>query len=309
MLTQIILTVGSLLTLYIIHNIYVFIHVHFLHRSTLSNYNHSAQPSWALITGASDGIGRGFAEELLNRGFNVVIHGRNPTKLEGVKAELLKQWPRQEVRILVADAAAKLEDEVVLNALKALGEKLTVLINNVGGSGPVKRTWVALHQRTAEDVDAYVDINARFTAQITRVVLPILIRNQPGLVLSVGSVTAELPSPYLSVYSGGKAFVISWARSLKAEMAAEKVRIEVLAVNVGQTQNQGFKETGFFTPTSRRMAGACLDKVGCGKDLVFAYWPHEVQLVGIRALPAWAREMLLVGVSTGRKAEEEKKEL
>ena len=70
----------------------------------LGRYLHPDKECWALITGASDGIGFGLAEELCLRGFNVILHSRNRDKLELKKRELEAQFPKSQIAIAVGDA-------------------------------------------------------------------------------------------------------------------------------------------------------------------------------------------------------------
>lgn len=99
-------------------------------------YCHSETGSWALVTGASDGIGQAFSDDLLKRGFNVLLHGRNPQKLDGVRKKLAQKYPRRSVDIVVADASKVDESyKVVAEKVKQLPGKLTILVNNVGGVG------------------------------------------------------------------------------------------------------------------------------------------------------------------------------
>ena len=72
----------------------------FVRPSTLQRYCHSQTGSWALVTGATDGIGKAFADELLGRGFNVLLHGRNSEKLERVRKEMAAKFPKRSVDIV-----------------------------------------------------------------------------------------------------------------------------------------------------------------------------------------------------------------
>lgn len=295
----------------------------FARPSELPRYLHSERRSsqnggaWALVTGASDGIGYGFAKELAARGFNVILHGRNESKLNRCKSSLEKQNPTRSFRIAVIDTT----DTEALPKIGKLATtieqediKLTVLINNVGGSGGIK-VWVPLTERTPEDIDALIDMNARFTVQLSRALLPILCKNRPCLILNVGSFVGEFPSPYLTVYAGSKAFVLSWSRSLKVEMAAEGYRgdeVEVLGIQVGpvgDTEGQGGAVRGFevFTPPFRRMAKAALDRVGCGQTVVTAYWPHAVLRWVLCVLPTWALERTTIQVGKQEVANDAKR--
>lgn len=298
---------GGIWTAYQVYNVLRFVNLHFVRRSSLPRYQHGLTRSWALITGASDGIGRGFAEELCQRGFNVVLHGRNEKKLQGVKAELLRQWPESEIRIIVIDAAYTDRNAVEAVAIQLQDINLTVLINNVGGAGPIKKTWETLANRSGADVDVFMDLNARFPTQITRVVLPMMLKNKPSLILNVGSAAGEFPAAYATVYSGSKNFNKAWSWSLGAELKAEKQDVEVLTVLVGMVQSgSAQRATSFLVPTSRRMAAASLNMVGCGKSAIWAYWPHALQFGVLGMLPDWFTEKAVINIALKEKAIEEK---
>ena len=91
---------------------------------------------------------------------------------------------------------------------------------------------------------------------------------------------ATVGAPYLSVYVGTKGFISAFTRALNAEMRAEGKNIEVIGIQVGNVlSGSNNVETNFFTPTSRRMARSALARVGCGRMVVAAYWPHWLQLI------------------------------
>jgi 17beta-estradiol 17-dehydrogenase / very-long-chain 3-oxoacyl-CoA reductase len=94
-LESLIAVLGGFTALRLLYSLISFIYISF-RPSSLSRYNHSN--AYALITGSSDGIGFGFAHELLlSRGFNVILHGRNEKKLAGIKSDLIKQYPSRDV--------------------------------------------------------------------------------------------------------------------------------------------------------------------------------------------------------------------
>lgn len=303
---------GGALTIYALYKLLDFTYLHFLRPSSLPRYFHapggrSASP-WALVTGASDGIGKGFAEELCYRGFNVILHGRNEDKLNRVKEELMARWPDRLVRIIVIDAHHVSNDIAIEGLAMALKEVyITVLINNIGGAGPVHPAWKELHKRTGKEVDALIDVNLRFSTHITRALLPILLRNTPSLVLNVGSLSGDIPTPYATVYSGAKAYNMAWSRSLKAEMVAQGKDVEVLGILVGVTQSGHEKrKTSFFVPSSRRLACSALDKVGSGRAIVTAFPPHALEKAFVDLLPPWVLERRMIPIAKQEKANEDK---
>lgn len=305
---------GGTVSCYLLYKLFDFAYLHFLRPSSLPRYFHapggrSARP-WALVTGASDGIGKGFAQELCYRGFNVILHGRNEQKLNGVKAELEQEWPDRQVRIIVIDAHMVSNDIAIEGLAMALKDiYITVLINNIGGAGPVHPAWQALHKRTGKQVDAFIDVNLRFSTHLTRALLPILRKTTPSLVLNVGSFSGDLPTAYASVYSGAKAYNMAWSRSLRAEMIAEGKDLEVLGLMVGMVQSgHEPRPLGFFVPSSRRLACAALDKVGCGRGVVTPLWQHAIQKGFVELLPEWVVEKMLIKIAKEEKAIEGKRQ-
>ncbi|KAK5696295.1 hypothetical protein LTR17_024331 [Elasticomyces elasticus] len=297
-------TIGALWTAHQTYNLASAVYVHFLHQSTISQYcNSGPSGSWALVTGASDGIGKGFVEELCQRGFNVVLHGRNEAKLNQLKENMLKQWPQRELRILVIDAVNEARDSAKLKAAaQSLDDiDLRILINNVGGGGASSTAFATLTERTGREVAGLIDMNATFPTEFTRAMLPLLIRQPSALIITIGSGVSDIPLPYLSVYSGSKSYDRAWSRSLGIEMKAEGHSIETLLIMVGTCATSAMVgvPTSFFVPDGRRMAKSSLDVVGCGYSSISAYWPHHLQMAVIMGLPEWLLQR--IGVDMGRK--------
>ena len=104
MIEDICSVVGSITTLLLALKLLRFIRL-YTRSSSIKQYC-KGKNTWALVTGASDGIGLGFAQELAQLGFNVVLHGRNPTKLEKVKGRLQQKYPNVSFRFAVVDASS-----------------------------------------------------------------------------------------------------------------------------------------------------------------------------------------------------------
>jgi 17beta-estradiol 17-dehydrogenase / very-long-chain 3-oxoacyl-CoA reductase len=269
---------------------------YFLYPSTLHRYlgDQQGERSWALVTGGTDGIGEGFAHELYSHGFNVVLHGRNVEKLSRVKEALRAVYPKSDVRTIIADArnfTASTIDEIVAS-LEDID--LTVLINNVGGTGALDVDFKTLDNHTATEVDALISINIRFTTQLTRALLPTLKRSEPSLIMNIGSIS-ETGTPWLSVYSSTKAFMHSFSKALSLELKAYNRKVEVLGTQAGSVQSQQNQaDTSVLVPSSRVMARSALARVGCGRANATGYFPHELQRLFFSILPEWAADRLIV---------------
>lgn len=271
----------------------------------------SKDKNWALITGASDGIGQAFADELCRRGFNVVLHGRNATKLEKVQKELRRRHPESQTRIIVCDANLSPSSELERDVLAKVEDlTLSILINNIGGTAsvqPPSETFSTIDQHSVDAVDGLLNINARFPSQITRILLPLLLKRPQSLIMNMSS-GAEHGLPYLSVYSGTKAYISAWSRALTAEMKAEKRNVEVLGIVVGSvgTTSNG-QPASLFHPTPKKFVRATLERVGCGKATVCGYLPHALQVVASSFLPEWMIEGILINCMKGWKIEADAK--
>jgi 17beta-estradiol 17-dehydrogenase / very-long-chain 3-oxoacyl-CoA reductase len=277
---------------------------------SLSKYVRQEQPAWALVTGASDGIGLGFVQELSSQRFNVILHGRNEEKLKRTIATLKTQHPEHEFKLFIHDAEKELTQEILSHLVDSLKDiHLTVLINNVGGSGSVKPAWQTFLARSVEDIDKYINMNVRFPTQLTRALLPLLIKNKPSLIMNLSSFAASVPSPYASVYSGSKAFNLAWGASLKAEMRAEKIDIDILGIVIAKAQSATVQqETSFFVPSAREMARKALEEAGCGKKWVTPVWGHALQQWFLSILPGGVLERIVIMAASVEKTRSEKNE-
>ncbi|GAB1741243.1 hypothetical protein NU219Hw_g6484t1 [Hortaea werneckii] len=301
--------IGSLWTARRLQDLLSFVYFHFIRTSSLHRLKEAPDasgPPWALITGASDGIGKGFAQELCHEGFNVILHGRNAQKLAAVRAELLAQSPQRSVEIFILDAAGIATAHAGLEALlqqRFGGLNLRLLVNNVATTTTTTTPslFATLTDRSATEIAQGIEGTAHFPTQITRAVLPLLHRHQPASILNIGSGVSELPAPYLTSYSAAKAYNKTFSANLAAELQAEEGwrGVEVLAVLVGMvaTNTPATREASFLVPSARRFARCCLGAVGCGRRVVWPYWPHAVQFGAMVGwLPEWVLERAVLGI-------------
>lgn len=297
--------VGGLWASYKLYSLASFTYYHFLRPYNLNKYKEGLGSHWALVTGASDGIGFGFAQELASQGFNVILHGRNASKLEGVSATLQTQFPNRKFKILILDAVKDAGDSEKIKAAVSEFQELNlkVLINNVGGMAGPLPTFTKFSEQDTETIDGWIDINLRFPTQLTRQLLPNLVENQPALIINISSGAANIPSPYLAVYSGTKAYNVSWSRSLAVELEDEGHDIDCHAIVVGPTATPRLEATGLSAsltqPTARQMARSSLGYAGTGVRDVPAYWGHDYLMTIFSYFPAWYAEKFVREFSQG----------
>ena len=252
----------------------------------IAHYRSVEAQSWALVTGASDGIGLAFSEDLLGRGFNVLLHGRNAEKLDRVKNDLLKQYPSRGVEVVVADAA--LNDDgytVVADKARRLPGKLTVIHHNVGGV-VTRPQYLSTEEIPHADINTQINVNARFPTQLTRALLPTLRANAPSIIMFSGSTGALMGVPYLTTYIATKAYIQLLAVSLSNELFADDIHdVDVKCFLIGNTASSNIKDRMPLTISSQECARACLDKAGSGDVLVYSHWKHYIQIALASFIP------------------------
>lgn len=243
----------------------------------LDRYKSKNQRSWAIVTGASAGIGLGYAEELITRGFGVIIFGHKLDELQQAEIHLRTISDDSDIRIVKLDAitASPTEIKDALNEFKQL--HITILINNVGGavSWPFYKPF---REHTADEVDNTINLNARFMAQLTRLLLPTLTQHSPSLILNMSS-GSHMGIPWLCTYSAVKGFNASFSRAISREMKATGVAIDSIVVYPGDVHSQA-NTSGLapFSPSSREYAKMALDRVVTavrqGRNEMSPFWMH-----------------------------------
>lgn len=132
--TQVVSAIGWLVVLKLVYDLLQLVAVYTL-TSKVNRYLYGTAP-YALVTGATDGIGKAVAQELYKLGFNLILHGRNPEKLESVRKEIQGSGPqKKDVKLWVADANSP---DVDFNAAVAQWEglEITLVVHNVGSTSP-----------------------------------------------------------------------------------------------------------------------------------------------------------------------------
>jgi uncharacterized protein len=188
----------------------------------------SYQNRTALITGASSGIGKAFAQELAKRQMNVVLVARSADKLHQLSQQLTQAYGIQAEVIAtdLTEAGAALQ---VYKTVRARQLKINLLINNAGFLNYGAFEQIALdrdHQQVALNVMALVDL--------THVFIPDLLAHGAGGIINLSSSGAFQPMPYMAVYGATKSFVLSFSEALWAEYRHRGLR--VLALCPGPTK-------------------------------------------------------------------------
>ncbi|OAQ63616.1 short chain dehydrogenase protein [Pochonia chlamydosporia 170] len=243
---------------------------------------------WAVVTGASNGIGKAFAYDLASRGCNIVLHGRNAAKLDKIASDLQRLHPGREFRTLLADASLS-PSQTLATVEETLSDiNVKILVNNVGATMPFGHEFDTLEAFTLSELEANVSTNATFPLLFTRALMPNLIANQPSLILNIGSI-ADIAMPLFPAYGPSKAFLMCSTAELALEQVYKGRDIEVLGLRVMQVTETGTIKvpTSYFVPDPKTWVRSALDRVGCGRRVIVPYLPHALQTAMLECVPAF----------------------
>ncbi|RAH45678.1 ketoreductase [Aspergillus brunneoviolaceus CBS 621.78] len=233
--------------------------------------------SWAVVTGASDGLGKEFALQLARADFNLVLVSRTASKLDALRDELQSKYPAVQTRTLAMDFARNQDSDYdQLRAIVA-GLDVAVLVNNVGKSHNIPTPFALTPEDELADI---VTINCMGTLRATQLVVPGMIQRKRGLVLTMGSFGGLLPTPLLATYSGSKAFLQQWSTSLGAELEPHGITVELVQAYLITSAMSKIRRTSATIPDPRSFVKAVLSKIGRnGGSPSYAYssspyWSH-----------------------------------
>ena len=175
--------------------------------------------NWALITGASAGIGRAFATELAAGGTNIVLVARRRDRLEELAAQLVAQGGVR-AEICASDLANPEAPEKIMNFARANGIEIDLLINNAGFGAYGEYPKVELSRQLE-----MVNVNISLVMRMTHVFAQPMMERRRGDILIVSSTAAFQPVPYMAVYAATKAFDLHFAEAIAEEMSAYGIRV------------------------------------------------------------------------------------
>ena len=191
----------------------------------------------ALVTGASSGIGKAFAELLAQRGYAVVLTARRGDRLEALAAEL-KQKYGVAAHTIVADLAQPQASEQIVAALTSRDLVIDLLVNNAGYGVPGSYVNVAWG-----DHERFMQVMVTAVLDLTYRLLPGMIERGWGRIINIASVAGMVPSPAgHTLYGASKAFLIRLSEALSAENGPKGVN--VTAVCPGFTWSEFHDVTG-----------------------------------------------------------------
>lgn len=251
------------------------------------------EKKWALITGATSGIGLELAHCHARAKGNLILVARRGDILETLKQSMSVQYG-VEVHTIVQDLAEANAAQRVWEKTSSLGLPVDLLINNAGFGD-----YGLFHTVSAERVEQMIQLNIMALTQLCRLYLPKMIEKGSGGILNVASTAAFQPGPGMSVYFATKAYVLSFSEGLYEEVKKYGIRVSALCPGPTSTEffNTANMEGSRLTklmpmPTASKVAELGYESVTKGKAVAIYGVMNRIMIFSLRFVPrSWARQL------------------
>jgi short-subunit dehydrogenase len=202
---------------------------------------------YAMITGASSGLGLALAEALARRGRNLILVARREPLMTALADRIRAEFPHVGVSVFAVDLASDVARNQLLAEIDALGIVPDLLVNNagLGDYGEFSTSdWPRL--------EAMLKVNVEALTHLTHAMVPRMIRAGRGAAIQVSSLASLLPIPDFAVYAATKAYVTSFSEALRIELREHG--IPVIALCPGPVRT-GFGQVARRSENGREMPG------------------------------------------------------
>jgi short-subunit dehydrogenase len=237
---------------------------------------------WALVTGASSGIGAALARELAKHGAKLILTARRLDRLEKLAGELKAKGT--EVRIVTADLNDPAAPQKIFEATEGVGITVDILINNAGLG-----QYGAFCASPVEQELGQIRVNCEAMVRLTRLFVPHMVERRSGWVLVLASTASFQPVPYITTYAATKAFDRFFALGLAAEVA--RFGVNVTALCPGPTESEFFDvaHAGAFKGRAQQpaadVARLAIAALARGQRTLVPYFGGRLNAFLVRFLP------------------------
>lgn len=261
-----------------------------------SGKNLSKLGKYAIVTGATDGIGKAYALALAKKGMSIVLISRTEDKLKSVKDEIdAKKFPGVDVKYVVCDYS-KFDDKAKKTVKDAIaGLDIGVLINNVGVS---YRYPMYFHELSDEEVAALVEMNVNSTVWMTRFVINGMAEKRKGAIVNISSGSAMYTLPLLAEYSAAKSFIEKFTLALHAEYKSKGISVQCQIPFYVSTKLAKMRAS-FSVPTPNTFAKLGVKFIGHDDPVVSPFWVHACMGYVLDRLPTAVVTKGIMGMHQG----------
>ncbi|QGJ72398.1 Short-chain dehydrogenase [Planctomycetales bacterium 10988] len=239
---------------------------------------------WALVTGASRGIGRDFATLFAERGAKVVLVARSQESLDSLKEDL-KTKHQCEAIVISCNLGRPDGIEELLQVLNEHEVQIDYLVNNAGFG-----SYGSFLQQSREKQLQMIDLNIRSLTHLTWSLAEKMKQRGFGHIVQLGSILSFLPMPDYAVYSASKQYVLSFSQGIREELKPHGVFVTTLCPGPTATSffdhaGQDISNRGPYMMTSQEVAEIGMKAMLAKKALVVPGWKNKLFIFLCQWLP------------------------
>ena len=237
---------------------------------------------WAVVTGASSGMGLAFARELARRGYNVLAVARRRDRLEALAREQFTGKGR--IDAFVADLGTPNGLGSLVARIRQV-DSIELLVNNAGIATAGDFSESDLGAELAE-----IDLNVTAVVSLTHAVLAHMRPRKRGAIINLASVVAFQPFPHFAVYAASKAFVLSFTEAVAQELRGSGLRIMALCPGAAKTEMSVFsRNEGVLgklpSLSAEQIVDTALRGMESGSVVELVGWPNRMLVFMNRFVP------------------------
>ena len=239
--------------------------------------------NYALITGASSGIGYELALLFAKNGHNLILVARQENKLLQL-ADDLKTNYKIEIQIISLDLSRTDAAREIIEQVQEKSIHVNYLVNNAGFyvKGPFSETSWEAEQKL-------IELQCLQYTQLIKLFLPAMLQHKKGGVLNIGSTGSFVPGPFNAVYCASKSFVLNLSEALAQEVSGTGVTISALCPGRTNTTFQNLSKRNrsifFQTMEPSKVAQVGYNSFMKGKRVIIPGWPYKIQVFLMRFIP------------------------
>jgi 17beta-estradiol 17-dehydrogenase / very-long-chain 3-oxoacyl-CoA reductase len=237
-----------------------------------------------VVTGATDGIGKAYAQELARQGLNIVLISRSEEKLQAT-AEVIASSSGVQTKIIAVDfseGSQQIYDDIS-DQLKDLD--IGVLINNVGVSYEHPEYFCEV---TTEGLWQLVNVNVAAVTFLSHALLPSMVEKRRGAVINISSFAGFYPLGLLAVYSATKSYVTFLTEALQQEYSGRGITIQSVNPLIVVSKMSKVKQASFFAPSPDEFVHQAIGTIGY-QSVTVGCFAHQLQYWFLSFLPSWIR--------------------
>ncbi|KAH8325756.1 hypothetical protein KR067_007027 [Drosophila pandora] len=247
---------------------------------------------WAVVTGATDGIGKEYARELARQGLNLVLISRTKEKLIAVTNEIEAEFKVKTKWIAVDFKQGR---EIYDQIEKELaGIEVGILVNNVGMMYEHPETFDLVSEELLWDL---LTVNMGSVTMLTRKVLPQMIGRRRGAIVNLGSSSELQPLPNMTVYAASKKFISFFSKALEMEVQEHNIHVQLVMPGFVTTKMNAYSDrvmnsgATFIFPNAKSYSKYAVFTLGKTSE-TNGFWAHGIQYSLMKLAPLSLRTYL-----------------